>query len=252
VEFDADVGHGIKRKYDDGDDATSVDELEETLLKTCISKLSAVTAAKGSRRRRTLRHTVLINNMLRSLEHVDASKGQYVEAESGRARITARRHSSDTCLSTTGSRISDPMSSTPAELSASSVLAVADEQEPQPQELLSLSWEQKQQLEQLSLPWEPQQQLELLPFSLDTDNNEVMSSPTATFSPLLAVDLRVEMVNALSDLDTSQSELETLDISCDYNSYDAAVNFYDSLPFHKPVALPADLTVFQRAGSDSV
>jgi len=245
AEFDDNAGHGLKRKYDDEDDTPDVNELEETLMKTCITKLSGVTVAKGSRCPWTLRHKVLVHNMLRSLERAGAGKPQNLELQSERARITARRHSSDIHLSTTNSTGTlDRLPLVPAERSStSSELSIIRKQEPQPQELsLSswipqrkhlLSWEQKQQLEQLSLPWQPQQQLELLPFTLDVDNNGVMSSPTATFCPLLAVDLTRGLVGPLSEVKSSQLELEMLDISCDYNLYNTTMDFYESRPFHK-------------------
>jgi len=263
VELDRDVEQGIKRKHDDEDDSSGVDELEleDTLLRTCISKLSTVTTANGLRRRRTLRHMVLINNMLQSLKHPDAGKPQNSEPQ--RARVTARRHSSEN--STGSSRGLPAVSSTPAELLSSSDTdySVVMKQEPQESSSSSqkhqqslehppCSWEQKQLLEQLSLPWEPQQQLELLPLSLDTDNTEVMSSPTTTFCPLIAVDLTLGLVSSLSYIDSSQSELATLDISCDYNPNNTAVNFYESLPFYKPATLASDSTVLGQSGSGFV
>jgi len=272
--FGGDVGQqGIKRKHEDEDDGeASVDALEEILLRTCISKLNvAATAAKGSRRRRTLRHVVLINNMLRSLEH---DKPQNVEALSRqRARVTARRFSFDSCLSTSTSRSPDPMSSTSVELSTSSKYDVVSSHEPElqqkPQEhVSSLSWEQEQQL---LLPWQPQQLEQLLSFSLDTeDNAEVMSSPTATFCPLLALDMTAGTVspmfddmnssrpdpetltlrasNPLLDLDCSRPDPEMLDISGDYN----AVNFYETVLFHKPATSPGVSTPLNRSKSVSV
>lgn len=259
MELDGDIGYGMKRKHDDEDGSLGVDELEDTLLRTCISKLSAVTTANGPRRRRTLRHMVLINNMLKSLKHPDASKPQNIESQ--RPRITARRHSHENSTGSPRSLLT--VSSTPAEHLTSSEFSVVKKQESQELgpssqkcqqsvEDRSCSWEQKQLLEQLSLPWEPQQQLELLPFSLDTDNTEVMSSPTTTFCPLIAVDLTLGLVSPLSGTDTAQAELETLDISCDYSPNNTTINFYESLPFHKLATLANDSTMLGQSGSGVV
>jgi len=285
LEFDGDVQQqGIKRKHNnEDDDAASVDALEETLLRTCISKLSvAATAAKGSRRRRTLRHVVLINNMLRSLEH---DKTQNVEPQSQqRLRITARRSSSDTRLTASSSRIPDPMRSTSVtsvELSTSFEHDFVTNQDPQLQQkpqvhAALLSREQDQQLGQLLLSWQPQHLEQLLSFSSDTDNvTDVMSSPTATFCPLLAVDLTVGMDSpmfddvdssrpdpetptqgvaptiSLSDLDCLRPDPETLDISCDYSLHNTAVNFYETVPLCKPATLPGVAMTLNRSGSVS-
>ena len=75
--------------------------------------------ASGLRRRPPLRHTVLINNLLQSLEH-SASRPPSSELHSHRARITARRRASDTYPSATRSGSCESMTSTPDELSASS------------------------------------------------------------------------------------------------------------------------------------
>jgi len=213
----------------------NIDELQETLLNICIRKLTTTTAAAdGSRRRRTLRHTVLINNMLQSLEN--DSKPREVERQNQRARITARRQSSGTCSSATES---DSLVSTTVEHS------VVSEQQSQE---LSSSWQHQQSLEHPS-SWKPHHQLELLPSPLDVDNSEVMSSPTATFCPLLAVDLT--SVTSVSDIaDTSQptSELESLDIS----SYNADLNFFEQVPFYKTAALGSSFSMSDLYGITGV
>lgn len=232
MEVDGNVSHGTKRKSDEDNDTLSVDELQATLLNTSISKLTA-TMANGSRHRRTLRHSVLIHNMLRSLECVGNS--QNVELQSQRARITARRPSADNRPQST----TDSTSSASVELSNSSnakkqqqqVEAFFSQQKHQ-QSLEHLSsWKQEQQPELFAPPCEPHHQLELLPSSVDIDNSEVMSSPTATFCPLLTVELTAEEQDKLQ----SALELETLDVSSDYDYlYNTDLNFFEqSLPFCK-------------------
>lgn len=225
-------GVGVKRKHDEDADAASIDELRECLLNTCISKL---TSASRLRRRRALRHTVLINNLLRSLEH-PASRPPSNELHSGRARITARRRSSDAHPTTTRPGSCESMaSSTPDELSVSSELSAVKKEQ-----MLSSSWKRQQSPECLSLPWELQQQPEPLPSS-DMDSSEVMSSPTATFSPLLPVDLASGSIVPLSNFDASQLvlELETLDadVGHDCSSCDTDVNFFEPPTLHKTAVL---------------
>jgi len=230
TEVDEDFERGMKRKYDGDDETVSVDKLQETLVNTCINKLSKA-MTNGSRRRRTLCHTVLINNMLKSLEH--ASKPLMVGPEN-RARITARRQSKDGSLLTTKLRNVD----------ASLEHSVVSDQ----QKLLSLSgkrqllveqpWAESQQPELMSLPWEPHHQLELLPSSVDLGDNEVMSSPTATFCPLLAVDLVTpvySMDTAGTDTLWSSSKPETLD--CDFTQYSSELDFFEPLPLRKTSVL---------------
>lgn len=248
--------HGMKRKYDEDDDTASVDELQATLLNTCISKLSSV-MTNGSRRRRTLHHAVLINNMLRSLERV--SKPQNVEQH--RARITARRHSADAHPSTTKSTSSDSAPLTSASPGQSEVndhqqhqSAPSSRKNKQSPEHLS-SREQKQQLELFSSPWKPQHQLELLPSSVDMDNNEVMSSPTATYCPLLAVDLTLGTIAPVSDMETSVStlELEIPDISCDESCLEHPdLNFFEPLLFCKTAATSNSFSLSDLSGFGDV
>jgi len=104
----------LKHKHDEDADAASIHELRESLLNTCISKLAA---ASRLRRRRALPHTVLINNLLRSLEH-STSRPPINELHSHRACITARRLASDTYPTTTRSGSCESMTSTPDEPSA--------------------------------------------------------------------------------------------------------------------------------------
>lgn len=224
--LDIGEGVGIKRKHDEDADAASIDELRESLLNTCISKLTAVSHLH---RRRTLRHTVLNNNLLRSLE-CPASKPRSDELPAHRARITARRRSSDSHPVKTRSGSCESIISTPDELSQSSELSVVEKQQ-----MTSSSWKQQPLLEHLSSPWELQQP-ELLP-SYDADSDDMLSLPTATFCPLLPVDLTSGLITPLSSLDTSQlmSELETLDV--DWSSYDSDLNFFKPLTFHETAAL---------------
>ena len=248
LEVDGDVGCGVKRKYSEDDDTGQADELHEALLNTCINKLSTV-MADGLRRRRTLHHTVLISNMLRSLER--GSRPHDAEPRSHRARITARRHSSDTCPSATKLGNSDSLSFTSAELSASSEVnkyQLQSQESWKHQQSLQqplLSWEHREQLEKLSSPWEPQHQLELVASSVEMDNSEVMSSPTATFCPLLAVDLTSGMVSPVSGVDTSQSssELHTLDISYDCSFYITDLQCSDHVPCYKTSGLCSSVSV---------
>jgi len=215
--------------------------------------------ANGSRRRRTLHRAVLINNMLRSLERV--SKPQNVEHH--RARITARRHSADARPSTTKSTGLDSASVTSVERSMSSDHSDVKKQQPPSQNSTSSSpknkqslehlssWEQNQQLELLSSPWEPQHQLELLPSSVDIDNNEVMSSPTATYCALLVVDLTSGTVAPVSDMETSvsASELEIPDISCDENCLEHTdLNFFEPLTFCKTAAVSSSFAMSDVSG----
>jgi len=233
---------GIKRKHDDDPDVTSIAELRECLLNTCISKL---TAGIRLRRRRTLRHTVLINNLLRSLEH-PASEPHGDQ----RARITARRRSSEIHPITTGSGSSESMTSTTDEVSASSELSIVEEQQ-----MLSLSWKQQHSLEHLSSSWQPQEQRELLP-SHDKDDDEVMSSPTATYCPLLPVDLMSGLSTSLSNLDTSQlvSDLETLDVdvSGDCSSYNSDLNFFEPPVFPKTAAMDIGFATSDSSAAFSI
>lgn len=224
-------GVGMKRKYDEDADAASIDELRESLLNTCISKL---TAASRLRRRRTLRHTVLINNLLRSLEH-PASRPPSGELLNHRARITARRRSSDSHPTTMRYGSCESMTSTPDKPSASSSVPTIKKEQ-----MLSSSWKWQQSPDHLSLPWELQQPPEPLP-SCGMDSSEVMSSPTATFSPLLPVDLTSGSITPLSNLDASQSvaELEMLDadVGQDCSSCNIDVNFFEPPTFHKTAIL---------------
>jgi len=229
MEVDGDVGRGTKRKSDEDDDAVSVDELQATLLNTCISKLSATTA-NGLRRRHTLRHSVLIHNMLRSLEYV--GKSQNVELQSHRAQITARRPSTDNCPSVTNFASSSSielLNSSDAKKQQQQLEAFLPSSQQHQQSLEHLSsWKQEQQPELFA---SPEHQLELLPSSVDIDNSEVMSSPTATFCPLLTIELTAEQPDALQ----STLEWETLDISGDYSYlYNTDLKFFEpSLPFCK-------------------
>ena len=227
--LDVAEGVGMKRRHDEDADAANVDELRESLLSTCINKL---TAANHLRRRRALRHTVLINNLLRSLE-CPASKPRSSELTGHRARISARRRSSDSSPIKKGSGGSESMISTPDEPLRSSELSDAKKQQ------MSL-WKQQQLLDRLSSPWELQQQPELLP-SCDVDNDDLMSLTTTTFCPLLPVDLTLGLITPLSSLDDSQlvSELETLDVDC--SSYDSDLNFFEPLAFDKAAVLDISL-----------
>ena len=233
LEVDGDAERGVKRKLEeDISEHTSVGELQECLLNTCIRKLSLRTSSASSRssqRRRSLRHAVLIHNMLQSLERV--GRLQNIAPPSPcRPRLTARRRSLDTDHSTTTSERLDLVSLSAVELSASSELQLRQQSSP---------WKQQQPVE--SSPWKQQQQqpVEQSLSSLDTNTDEKLMSSTTTFTPLLAADLTPCSVIPCSDMSTSLTALEQeqLDAGCDWISYDTDLMFAEPLLFYKTAGL---------------
>ena len=243
---------GTKRRHtEDPDDISSVEKLRECLLNTCVSKL---TSASRPRRRRTLRHAVLVNNLMRSLERPASSDDK--PQSPPRARITARRRSSNTatssasCESTpsapgevsTSASATDEIpvsSSTPDKLSTSSEPSDIEKQQILTTSLSSFKHQQLPEL--LSSSWQPLLEPEMLA-SCDVNSDEVMSSPTATLSPLMPVDLTSALIASFDDsLLLSDLETPEVDAGCDGRSYDGDLNFFEPPAFPKTAVINISL-----------
>jgi len=85
-----------------------------------------------------------------------------------------------------------------------------------------------------------------------------MSSPTATFCPLLAADLTPEIDNTCTllpnvDAFPSMSELEAdiLDVGSDYSTCASDVNFFEPLLVHKTAILGIGFTASEKSDRSS-